>query len=345
MPEILGIGCVTALGNSPAEILANAGSGKCPAVERIPDSVQGGSWAVYRAELSDAIVRNVPRLRRSSRISHLACAAVEAAVARVPDFDPTSCAMVFAASNGAVIYTRMFYAQVVAEGTGSPMLFPETVYNAPASHVAAMLGIDGEVLTMVGDATAGTQALGLAAEILEAGPARFCLVVAAEEVDAITCEAYRRWGLVKDEREHSKGIVLAEGAVALLLGKDSSAPVRLEAVHPGASYFRGRPLRAALDGVVSDLCAAGQPDAVIPAAAGTRFDRLESAVLEARIPGARCLAPNRVGGQAFAVSTLLQTVVGAGLIEHTRARRVLVSVPGWNGQVGGLVLTGRTGHA
>ena len=39
------------------------------------------------------------------------------------------------------VYAK-FFAEIVerGEGAGSPLLFPETVYNAPASHIAARLG-------------------------------------------------------------------------------------------------------------------------------------------------------------------------------------------------------------
>src|SRR3712207_7831863 len=42
-----------------------------------------------------------------------------------------------AVSNGGVIYTKRFYHEVVESGAeaASPLLFPETVFNAPASHL------------------------------------------------------------------------------------------------------------------------------------------------------------------------------------------------------------------
>ena len=62
-------------------------------------------------------------------------------------------AVVFAITDGGVLYTRKFYEQIVKQGanSASPLLFPETVYNAPASHLAAQLGIDGASYTLVGD--------------------------------------------------------------------------------------------------------------------------------------------------------------------------------------------------
>ena len=42
---------------------------------------------------------------------------------------------------GSVAYSRRFYEEVLREpATASPLVFPETVFNAPASHLAAYLG-------------------------------------------------------------------------------------------------------------------------------------------------------------------------------------------------------------
>ena len=66
-------------------------------------------------------------------------------------------ALIFAISNGGVIYTKRFYHEVVESGAqaASPLLFPETVFNAPASHLAAILGITGASYTLVGDGAVG----------------------------------------------------------------------------------------------------------------------------------------------------------------------------------------------
>ena len=110
-----------------------------------------------------------PRLRRASAISRFAAAAGLAALAEAktpPSLDRV--ALVFAISNGGVIYTRRFYADIVKSGaqSASPMLFPETVFNAPASHLAAILGISGASYTVVGDGAVGILALKLAEDLI-----------------------------------------------------------------------------------------------------------------------------------------------------------------------------------
>ncbi len=59
-------------------------------------------------------------------------------------------------------YSRRFYEEVLRDpATASPLIFPETVFNAPASHLAAFLGTTAINYTLVGDEgtfLAGTRA-------------------------------------------------------------------------------------------------------------------------------------------------------------------------------------------
>jgi 3-oxoacyl-(acyl-carrier-protein) synthase len=61
------------------------------------------------------------------------------------------------------------------------MLFPETVFNAPASHLAAILGISGASYTVVGDGAVGILALKLAEDLIASSDLDACLVVAARK--------------------------------------------------------------------------------------------------------------------------------------------------------------------
>ena len=77
-------------------------------------------------------------------------------------------ALIFAISNGGVIYTKRFYHDIVESGAqaASPLFFPETVFNAPASHLAAILGITGASYTLVGDGAVGILALKMAEDLM-----------------------------------------------------------------------------------------------------------------------------------------------------------------------------------
>ena len=144
-----------------------------------------------------------PRLRRASAISRFAAAAGLAAIDQAKQagiaLAPERTALIFAISNGGVIYTRRFYQEIVASGAGSasPILFPETVFNAPASHLAALLGLSGPTYTLVGDGSVGLSALEMADRLLGEQAIDFCLIVGAEEVDWLLCDAYARWRLLR----------------------------------------------------------------------------------------------------------------------------------------------------
>ena len=139
------------------------------------------------------------RLRRASAISQFGAAAgldaMENARALIGEIDLKRTALIFAVSNGGVIYTKRFYHDVIVSGAQAarPLLFPETVFNAPASHLAAILGLTGASYTLVGDGAVGTLALKMATDLIESGQIDSCLVVGAEEADWLLCDAYRRW--------------------------------------------------------------------------------------------------------------------------------------------------------
>lgn len=161
-----------------------------------------------------------PRLRRASRISHFAAAASLEALG--PKYSEsakvghTLLGLVYTLVNGGVVYSRRFFGEVLAQpATASPILFPETVFNAPASHLAAFLGLTGPVTTIVGDTGAFLHGLETASLWLELGLVDACLVVGAEEADWMTAE-----GLSLLE----PSAILAEGAGAVLVAAADSWP-------------------------------------------------------------------------------------------------------------------------
>src|SRR5690606_34351147 len=133
-----------------------------------------------------------------------------------------------------------------------PLLFPETVYNAPASHLAAALGLDGVSYTIVGDGSVGLSALAFAEELLACHPElEQCVVVGSEESDWILWEAYAAWRLCTREpcvRLHQptpSGMLLSEGAVALVVRRPAgSSGARITTAT--TSYARRRDACAAL---------------------------------------------------------------------------------------------------
>ncbi len=187
-----------------------------------------------------------PRLRRASPVGRfLAAAASEALASSRLDSSGRRLAVISTCFTGCVNYSARFFGEVLDDpATASPILFPETVFNAPASHLAALFGSDEVNHTLVGDESAFASALDMAAAWLIDGAADAVLVVAGEESDPLTAEA---------KCLLEGGGVVGEGAGALLLERtagDAEAAVLLDAVGEVEAYSkqRGRGGTAANDG-------------------------------------------------------------------------------------------------
>ena len=339
--SIVGMGWVTPLGRDLASVWKAICENASPDASRLENPVSKRSVPVLRVPeelVHDTAV--LPRLRRSSLISHFAVAAAvdAAASARMTPDMLARTALIFAVSDGGVIYTRRFYADIVERGggAGSPLLFPETVYNAPASHIAARLGLQGDVLTLVGDAAAGLAAIRTGCEMLATGAADFCLVAAAQEVDWITCEAYARWGLIRLGANHAS--VFSEGAAAIVLTRETGN-CRVSATHPGYSCPTEKDVEARLEAVLTELLPGSHVTLCVSCASGTRLDLAEKHCLERHLPTARVVAPKSVVGEALACSTVQQVVAGVLGLREAGGGDALVTTIGYNRQVAGLILT------
>jgi hypothetical protein len=332
---IAGLGWVTPLGTSLDEVWARLERGEVGEVKPLPNPETGRAhrYIPVPPGLVSAISRN-PRLRRSSAISLFAVAAGLAALddagLQITPALAARTAVIFAISDGGVLYTRKFYEQIVKQGANaaSPLLFPETVYNAPASHLAALLGIDGASYTLVGDASVGLTALHFAAQLLALGGIDQAVVVGAEECDWILCEAYEDWRLARTP--------LAEGAAALVLRREGRWSVR---THPGAQFVRQREASAALAQVLRDFAGESAAELIVSSANGTFVDQAEATALGVQSTGARTLFPKRSFGEAPGASALLQTVLAAAALEKLDLRNALVPVVGWNQQASAVRVT------
>jgi len=347
--RICGLGWVTPLGADLDEVWARLGRGDVaePRVITNPETGRDLVYAPVPPKTVEALGRN-PRLRRSSAISYFAVAAGLAAVQNAgvcltPEAAART-AIVFAISSGGVIYTRKFYEQIVKQGANcaSPMLFPETVYNAPASHLAAQFGIDGASYTLVSDCTVGFSALQFATQLLATGDLDRVVVVGTEECDWILCEAYRDWRFAR-RPGGSRGALLAEGAAAVVLGRDGDLELT---AHPGAPVFRQKDADAALQRIHADLVPGGTVNLVVGGANGSFADAIERRALLEQFPQTTQYHPKQALGEALGASALIQVVVAAlalrkGAIPGGNERRMdsaLVTTLGYNQQAGGALL-------
>lgn len=257
-----------------------------------------------------------PRLRRASPVAHYSVgAALEAlggdlslVASGALRFGIVECTM-----TGGLSYSRRFYEEVLQDpATASPMVFSETVFNAPASHLAAYLGTPAINYTLVGDAGVFLQGLSLAAQWLLDGQAEACVVIGAEESDWTAADAL---GLLHPNEVHASGA----GALYLKTQAPAAAPVELIAVTDSFPPVRGlgreeaaRRMRAQLPGGASNelLCSDQHRHQVWPDWPGS------------------FLNPQAILGNAFAASAAWQCAVACDLIQHRRFAGAMVSLNG-----------------
>ena len=173
-----------------------------------------------------------PRLRRTSLITHYTAAAALDAVAglRALRAEKIRLGLVVCQQAGCVHYSCRFFDEVLKDpATASPLLFPETVYAAPASHVAALLENVTIADTLVGDPASFLQGAALGVRWLEENRVDACLVIGAEETNWILADAL--WHL-----DRSAVITGGAGALCLCREPELSTGVELTAITDAHTY-------------------------------------------------------------------------------------------------------------
>jgi 3-oxoacyl-(acyl-carrier-protein) synthase len=326
---IAGMGWVTPLGCGIDPVWQRLLAGDEARAEDVSDECSNRSYKAFRVLTSSlAGLAPHPRLRRVSAISRFAAAAgLEALANGGVQLDTQTAeriALVFAISNGGVIYTKRFYRDIVESGaqSASPLLFPETVFNAPASHLAALLGASGATYTLIGDGTVGLSAVRMAEDLLRNNDELdYCLVIGAEEVDWLLCDAYRRWRLLRSSSylepfgERPKGTILSEGAGALLLTR--SASIKIDKTCPANSYRNRAETNAVLKRVLVDL-GAGEAGFVVTSANGTFIDKAEASAISQVLPNALVYTLKPALGEAVGAAGIWQIIAAALALSHRK---------------------------
>jgi 3-oxoacyl-(acyl-carrier-protein) synthase len=368
---IAGMGWVTPLGSGVNLVWERLLRGDESSMTTVSEQFGNRSYQAFRVSESALAGLAHPRLRRASLISRFAAAAgleaLQSAGVKVDSQNADRIALVFGISNGGVIYTKRFYRDVIEAGaqSASPLLFPETVFNAPASHLAAILGVTGTTYTVVGDGAVGLLAIKMAEDLMANEAFDYCLVVATEEVDWLLCDAYSRWRLLRSAPpiepfdKQRRGMILSEGAGAILLAR--AGPITIERAHPGGCYARRTEATEILRGILCDLNK-NKTDLVVSSANGTFIDQVELNALEHSVPDAMVYTAKPAIGESVGASGLWQVIVAAQALRNrelppvlhadgaisvklsrsrlplAKARRALVLSSGLNQQIAGLRL-------
>lgn len=325
--RIRGIGCVTAAGWSTADLLRAARAGADLPVTNCPRPDEQRPWPCSTRPVPAPPAEKAPRhprLRRASAITRYSVAAALEALADAghdPAALPKGLGILFVMMNGCVNYTGRFYQEVLLNpAQASPLIFPETVFNAPASHIASFLGIDGVVSTLVGSSNAIMEAFDTAALWIRTGVVEECLLIAAEECDWLSAEALTYY--------HPK-LIATEGAGALLLSAQGDGP-RLSTLTGPLCYTSWEERAAVLPALAAQTIACLHGDAVLvdDRCGVARIDRAEAAAW-ATPPWTAVRSPKILLGESMGASAILQMVLGVAEARDTQGP-VVVSMPGTN---------------
>ncbi len=250
--------------------------------------------------LRDAMPKH-PRLRRASNVTKFAVTTAHQAIGnerleKIKNRE-LSIGIVLSFMNGCVNYSNRFYEEVLREPSlASPMIFPETVFNAPASHIAAFLGCDGPVYTLIGDTATWFSALTVAEGWIAGGLVDGCLILCAEEIDWLTLEALSLY---------SRDLIATEGAAAIYVEASPSA-IAVESLHGPFGHTvtseRREAIQRAWEAEKSDPA-----EILVDGLTGVpRFDKDEHSATSAWT-GKR-LSPARVLGEGMGIRYGFQTI-------------------------------------
>ena len=130
--------------------------------------------------------------------------------------------IIIGTSDGPMTEIVNFQKNVVANGTasGSAFSFPNTVYNAAGGYFSIFAGIKGYNVTNANGVQAGLQSICYAADVLKNGDEDIMVAAGVDENTDVTEYLYGKLGLLGGKME------LGEGAVSLILEKESSAEKR-----------------------------------------------------------------------------------------------------------------------
>ena len=177
--------------------------------------------------------------RRLSRQSRLAVAASIEAIKdsglHITDQNRHRIGVVFGTAFGSTEQTDTFFVSLLDHGpqAAEPILFPDTVPNAPASHVAMYHGLQGPNSTFCQNHLSGECALAYGIELLEQDQADVVLVGGVDELSSILFHSLDSVGALKSIQQEEtlqpsqfltgRGFIAGEGATCMVLERVESA--------------------------------------------------------------------------------------------------------------------------
>jgi len=234
--------------------------------------------------------------------------------------------------SGSVTYSRRFYEEVLNDpAVASPLLFPETVYNAPGSHLAAYLNSNAISYSLVGDESSYLQGLAVAAGWLLNHQADGCLVIGAEESDWLVADAIRLFA-----RRSVQGA--GAGAIYLRRNQPSAPAAELVRITDAFTFSSSKTRGNAARDIRAQLLPDNDGELLCLGTQGIRHRDVDEGAAWKDWGGAR-LAPKQILGEAFTASAAWQCVAACDAVSRSEFGAANVSVVGANQQAIGARFT------
>jgi len=272
-----------------------------------------------------------PHMRRTSPITQYAAAAALEAVKKVRPASGTHrrIGIIVCLQTGCVQFSSRFFEETLKNATtASPLLFPETVFAAPACHVAALLENTPLVCTLTGDAASYAQGLALGIDWLHEGRVDAFLAIGTEEIHWLSADAL--W-------HFDRRVVISGGAAALCLSLNPewSLGAELELITDAHSYTAQANRRLAAKQMRAQMPAQGQAEILCDGL--VESPRADAAEIDAWAGwnGPR-LSPKRVLGEGLMAAAAWQCVAACDVVAGGKFNAANVSLVGANQQAVGV---------
>ena len=312
----------------PAQTLARPGWEKPLRVRTVPNPPARPEFLAH------------PRLRRTSPITHYAAAATLEAIAGLranPEAKNLRLGIVCCLQSGCVQYSCRFYDEVLKDpATASPLVFPETVYAAPTSHVAALLENVVLAYSLVGDPSSFLQGVALGTEWLTEYRVDACLVVGAEETNWVIADAMHML---------DRPAITAAGAGVLCLCRDEkfSTGVELAAITNAHTFSAQQTRVQAALAMREELCGARREECglvtSLPTNSDVLCDSLSGSALSDAAEGEAWshwsggrVSPKKILGDGLMTAAAWQCVAACDLVAAKKFPAANVSLVGSNQQ-------------
>jgi 3-oxoacyl-[acyl-carrier-protein] synthase II len=236
---ITGLGIVSPIGHDPAAFREALRAGRSGVARQ--DRFEGGDLHAQRAGLvrdfNPRRLMPTVQLRRMDLVAQFATFAVARALADAGISDPAALArvgLVVGTTRGAVDSFES-YLDSVRDGRWSAaraIAFPKLVMSSIGGEVSTALGLKGMASTVVDGTTCGLHALVHGFECLrQSASMDVVVVIASDEIGSMFYRLFDKLGVLSGNgfspyHPEAAGMVLGEGAVAVVLERLSSARKR-----------------------------------------------------------------------------------------------------------------------